>query len=168
MCLIACGKKSEKASILPDDWKMLNEKEYSIQYPDSFELDKSGQFRTNLLLFSRCTSQNDLFRENINLVIQDLPGKHINLDKLVETSEDQLNKAVPDGALIESSRQETDGLEYQKIIYKGKQGQFNLKWQQFGFVKNEKAYILTLTCEENQYDKYVKVGNKIMHTFKLK
>lgn len=54
------------------------------------------------------------------------------------------------------------------MIYTGRQGKFNLKWKQIYSVKDEKAYVLTLTCERSQYKKYVVVANKIMSTFRIK
>jgi len=58
--------------------------------------------------------------------------------------------------------------EFQKLVFTGKQGKFDLKWQQYYRVEKDKAYVLTLTCEEDQYDNYLDIGQKIMNTFKIK
>ena len=52
--------------------KTIDEFNFTIQYPDSFELNNSGLMGTTFILFSKQTSQQDLFLENINLIIQDL------------------------------------------------------------------------------------------------
>ena len=172
---VACGQSSQKESKTedvitetPDNWKTLSESDYSIQYPDTFDLDKSGQMGTSFILLSKQTSQQDLFRENVNLLIQDLSGQNINLDKYVEISEGQIKTMITDGNLIESERLSDKNKEFQRVIYTGKQGQFDLKFQQFYWIENKKAYVLTLTCEINQYDNYVSIGEEIMRTFMIK
>ena len=147
---------------------MLDETDYSIQYPDTFDLDKSGQMGMSFILLSKQTSQQDLFRENVNLLIQDLTGQNIDLDKYVEISEGQIKTMITDGDLLESKRLTDKNKKFQRVIYTGKQGQYDLKWQQFYWVENKKAYVLTLTCEINQYNKYVSVGENIMKTFMIK
>jgi hypothetical protein len=171
---VACGQfsqkgtKTEETAEIPENWKLLDESDYSIQYPDTFDIDKSGQMGLSFVLLSKQTSQQDLFRENVNLVIQDLTGQSIDLDKYVAISEGQIKSMITDGNLLESKRLTDKNNEFQRVIYTGKQGQFDLKWEQYYWVKNKKAFVLTLTCEMNQYDEYVSVGDQIMATFMIK
>lgn len=153
---------------VPADWKTLSESGYSIQFPESYDLDQSGNYGMSFMLLSKQTSNSDLFRENINLLIQNLAGQNINLDQYVAISVDQIQTMLDDGNLIESKRLRANNMEFQKVIYTGSQNQFNLKWMQYYWVKNDRAYVLTLTCEENQFDNYVGIGEKIMNTFKIK
>lgn len=169
--LFACGQTSGEGDVhIPENWNTLDGTDYSIQYPDSFELNQSGQMGESFILFSKHTSEEDPFRENINLLVQDLTGQNndIDLDKYVELSEGQVQSMLTDGNIIESKRLTTDSKEYHKIIYTGKQDELDLKWLQYYWVGNNKAYVLTLTCEENQYDAYATVGEKIMNSFRLK
>ncbi len=175
IALVACGqtpqkdsKTEELNSEIGESWKTLSESDYSIQYPDTFDLDKSGQMGMSFVLLSKQTSRQDLFRENVNLLIQDLTGQNIDLDKYVEISEGQIKTMLTDGKLIESERLTNKNKNFQRVIYTGKQGQFDFKWQQLYWVENKKAYVLTLTCEINQYDNYESVGEKIMRTFRIK
>lgn len=167
--LMACGQgASEGKEELPTNWKELSASEYSIQYPDTFDLDQTGKMGISFVLFSKQTSQQDLFRENLNLVIQDLKGQNIDLDNYVEISEDQVRTLVPDGVLIESKRIVEESKEHHRMVYTGRQGDFQLKWQQWYWLANEKAFVLTLTCEISQYDNYVSVGEKMMESFTIK
>ena len=149
------------------DWNSLNKKDYSINYPKDWELNESRQMGTSFILFSPLSSQQDRFRENVNLVIQDLKGYNIDLEKYVEISEGQIKTIVTDGKIIESKRISNQSQNYHKVIYKGKQGAFNLKFEQYYWVIRDKSYVLTLTCEENQFDYYKVVGEKILNSFKL-
>lgn len=168
LTLIACGQAQQKEIETEENWKSLDKKDYSIQYPDTFELDTSGQMGMDFILFSKKSSQQDSFRENVGLLIQDLTGQNIDLDKYVEISEEQINTMITNSKIIASKRVSKNNKEYQRVIYTGKQGQFDLKWQQFYWVENKKAFVLTLTCEENKYDKYSTVGKAIMKTFVIK
>ncbi len=149
-------------------WRTFETDEFSIQYPNNFELNTSGLIGTKFVLFSEQTSDKDLFRENVNLVSQNISGQNIDLDKFVEISKKQLEIMIPNGKLIESKRISNENKEFQRFIFSGTQGQSNLKWLQYFFIKNDKVYVLTLTCEINQYDKYVSVGEDIMKTFVIK
>ena len=160
----ACAQTTEKNV---DGWKSLTENNYSIDYPDDWELNKSGQMGTNFILFSPLTSKQDQFKENVNLIIQDLTGHNLNLDKYVEISENQIKTIITDGEILENKRIKTETLKYQKVIYTGKQGIFNLKFEQYYWVVGNNAFVLTLTCEKNQFDNHKTIGEKILNSFNL-
>ncbi len=170
IAFFACGNTSNKVreTDIHENWKTLEESNYSIQYPDSFVLDKSGRNGARFVLLSQKTSKMDLFRENVNLLIQNLRGKNIDLDKYVEISEDQISTMLSDGKLVESERLYANGKDFHRIVYTTNDFQRPLECLQYYWIENEKAYVLTLTCEVNQYDNYVSVGEEIMKTFRFK
>ena len=57
---------------------------------------------------------------------------------------------------------------FQKVIYNDDQGIYKLKFEQYYWVKKEKAYVLTLTCEIDQFEQYIETGEEIMNSFRLK
>lgn len=148
-------------------WKTLTKEAYEIKYPSNWDLDESGLMGANLFLFTKLTDSTDQFRENINLMIQDLSGYDLTLDQYTEMSVGQIKTYITDGKLISLEKFTDKDLAYQKIIYTGVQGTFNLKFQQFYWVADNKATILTLTCEEDQFDNYIEVGEKILNSFKF-
>ena len=149
-------------------WKTINDNTYSIQYPDNWELNTEKSMGTSFILFTEQTSSEDKFRENINLIIQNLEGYNLNLDDYVAISEEQISKMVTNGIIFESKRLNTNNTEFQKVIFTGKQGIFQLKFVQYYFVKDEKAYVLTFTCEEIQYEKYSLISDQILESFLFK
>ena len=151
-----------------DGWKSLTENNYSINYPENWELDKSGQMGTSFILFSPLSSEQDQFKENVNLLIQDIKGYNLDLDKYVEISEDQIKTYITDGKIIESKKITTETLNFQKLVYTGRQGVFNLKFEQYFWVVGDKAFVLTLTCEESQFNNYQETGEMILNSFNLK
>lgn len=164
----AYGQMTENKAKIPDGWKSISDNTYSINYPDNWVLNTSGQMGSSFILFTPLSSKQDQFRENVNLIIQDLTGHNLDLDKYVALSENQIKTMVTNGEIIESKRITTGNLDYQKVIYTGKQGLFNLKFEQYFWVIGNKAFILTFTCEESQFDNYQATAEKIMNSFKIK
>jgi len=167
--IISCGnnKTGNDQTKIPDGWNLLSENGYSIQYPADWVLNKSGQSGTSFGLITKHTSDEDLFSENVNLIIQDLSELKYDLDKFTDVSEEQIRTMVTNSNLLESSRQNSNGLEFQKIIYTGDFGTFNLTIEQYYLIKNNKAYVLTLTCETPRFEAYKETGEKILNTFRL-
>ena len=163
--LTAFGQTVEEKNGTSEDWSSLTEHNFSIDYPDHWELNTSGQMGTSFILFSPLSSGQDQFKENVNLLIQDLTGHDLDLDKYVEISEGQIKTMITDGEIVESKRMTTEALNYQKVIYTGKQGIYNLKFEQYYWVVGNKAFVLTLTCEEVQFDNYQETGEKILNSF---
>ena len=65
--LTACNQTEEENNIQTEilgDWKSLSENNYSINYPDNWELNKAGQMGTSFILFSPLSSKQDNFKEN--------------------------------------------------------------------------------------------------------
>jgi len=151
-----------------ESWNNINNSEYYIDYPKNWEIDQSGRYGTSFYLFSYQTSANDLFRENVNLIIQDLTGMDIDLAKYTEISENQINNMMEDGTILENRTISKNGINYQKLIFTGTQQGLFLKFEQFYFIKNNKAYVLTLTCEAKEFNTYKETGEKILNSFYLK
>ncbi len=149
-------------------WLNLKEKSYSLKYPNNWELDQSGQSNTSFILLSVLEVAEDLFRENINLIIQDLSGKNIDLAKYTEISEGQIKTMMLNSKIIESELVKTKSGEHYKIIYAGDQNNFHLKFEQYYWVQNNKAYILTFTSEESKFANYKEVAEKILNSFVIK
>jgi hypothetical protein len=174
LSIVGCGQTVSKQtpkgsnSVSDGDWKILDQASYSIQYPSTWESNQSGQLGTSFVLFSPLENEQDKFRENINLIIQDLTGKDIDLNKFTEISENQVKTLITNSNLIQSIRISTDTMEYHKLIYTGDQGAFHLKFEQFYLVVDNKAWVITFTTEQTKFESYQELGEKILNSFKLK
>lgn len=151
-----------------NNWKTLDESGYSVQYPTSWELNRSGQMGTSFMILAQLSSAQDKFRENVNLIIQDLTGQNIDLNRYVEISEGQVKSMGASANLLESKRLNSKGKNFQKVVYTLNQGLYNLTIEQYYWVEKEKAYVLTLTCETAEFAKYKEIGERILNSFKLK
>jgi PsbP len=146
-------------------WKSLKENGYSIQYPADWDLDKSGLMGMSFMVLSKQTSSQDRFKENVNLIMQDLTGLNLDLAQYAKISEDQVKSMIANAKILESKQLSTNNKPYHKVIYTGDQGVYKLKFEQYYWVVNNKAYVLTFTCEIDQFDNYRVTGEKILNSF---
>jgi hypothetical protein len=147
------------------NWKLLNGNGYSIHYPYNWCVDNSLSMGLSFVIYSQPPSNSNRFRENVNLMIQNLAGQNMNMDKFVQKSQDQIKTMLQNENIIESERIRVNGKEYHKIHYKGNSRGFDLEFLQYYRIQNDKAYILTLTCETNQFGKLVKTAERMMASF---
>lgn len=156
------------AAALPaDDWKTLSEANYTISYPAAWQLDQSKAMGTTFILFASGATAG-MFRENVNLLIQDLTGMGLDLDKYVQISEQQFKTLITDGNVLSSKRTKNDKTEFHEITATGRQGVLHLKYKQRYWVLGNKAYVLTFTALQSTYDDYAVVADKVLGSFAVK
>ncbi|MFT3935224.1 MAG: hypothetical protein QM726_16480 [Chitinophagaceae bacterium] len=146
----------------------ITKKNYSIQSPAEWTIDSSKQMGTDLILFSMLENSNDKFRENVNVLVQDLGNNPIDLAKYTAISTNQIHTMAQDSKIESSVTMKTANMSYQKIIYTATQANFKLKFEQYYFVANKKAYVITLTTEQTKFDAYKPVGELILNSFVLR
>jgi hypothetical protein len=146
-----------------EEWKTLETKEYLIKYPETWILNESGQAGTSFFIFGPAV-EGQPFKNNINLMIQDLSGLDIDLAKFVEMSVEQIPQFFP-AAVISSSA--TEGAVH-RIVYTATYAEYKLKCKQYYWVKNEKAFVLTYTSDQKSYDESITLATEVMDSFKVK
>jgi hypothetical protein len=140
---------------------------YKIQYPKSWSLDTSRVMGSEFFVLSPLEKDADKFRENAGLVIQNLAGQNIDLEKYKKNTEGQITEMATEGKVFESVVLKSDKGEYYKITYAMTQGKFRLKITTLCYIKNDKAYLITFTSELDKYDQYKKTAEEILNSFSL-
>lgn len=167
--LFACGQQNNVDNIdSAAQWEKYSDSNCEIQYPSEWEENTSGQMGTSFILFSPLESDDDRFRENINLLIQDLQGQKMNLETYVALSENQVKTLVTNGEVLTSERKNNENGEHHKLVYNGTQGVFDLRFEQYFWVIDNKAYILTYTSEKDKSYTYKVLIDKVLNSFKMK
>lgn len=150
------------------NWKTYSKTDFSVHYPPGWQLDETGQMGTTFIVLSKTESAKDKFRENINLIIQDLSNHNLDLEGYTDLSKKQIMSMFADANLQEVSSKRRHGLNYSKLIYSGTQNGFALKFVQYYWVEKKKAYVLTFTSEQNEFANYWNnTAEKIMDSFVL-
>jgi hypothetical protein len=149
-------------------WLSLEQEDYVVQYPENWELDQSGQMGAEFILFAPQSTATDDFRENVNLMLQDLTGYNLDLDGLIELSERQISAALSNSNILLSERVTIAEGEYHKLLYTADMAPYQLKFEQYCRVIDNTAVILTFTCEIDMFNTYREVGERILNSFKWK
>ena len=149
-----------------EDWNVLENSIYSIKFPKDWQLDTSGRNKTEFIILSK-REENDPFRENVNLIVQDLSNYIMNLESYVNLSKETIKK-TPFSKVISSKEITNNNILYHEIIWKGYVSKKLLKFKQLYFINNNKAYSLTFTTQEKEFENYLPVGNKILNSFTIK
>jgi len=151
------------------EWQQLSVENMEIDHPSDWRVDQSGQMGTSFFLFSPQSNLADDFQENVNVIVQDLSAYgSLTLDEYVEASLGQIKNIITNASIIVNERVVDGDKEYQKLIYTGTQASYSLKFEQFCYLIDNKAYIVTLTCKESEFDKYQELGEKILSSFIIK
>lgn len=150
-------------------WATIADPEFTLRYPPNWTLDQTGLFGSNFFLYAPFETRNDTFRENFNLIINDLsefPG--IPLAEVAEGARQQIVGMINDVKILEF-KEVPDGFEkYYHIEYTGVQGKFKLHWRQHYWLVHNHFYVLTFTAEEPDYARYLPLAEAIFDSFFLK
>lgn len=147
------------------EWQSYSYSGTKIVFPADWSLDTSRSMGIAFFLFSPLESTEDHFRENVNLIIQDLQGQAVDLDTYCSVSTEQIKSLITNSSVLESTRKNNGHEDYQKIVYTGDQGVFHLKFIQYYFVLRGKAYVLTFTTQISTFEKYRATGEQILDSF---
>jgi hypothetical protein len=160
--------------IIISDWKKLEQANYSIRYPANWDVlqnDRSepgARIAYPFSILSPLASSDDKFRENVNLVIEDLNGQKIDLNTYASMSIGQLKSQMKNCKIVENKRVDSSSRKYYKVIFTWDYETLPLKVEQYYWVIGTKAYIVTFSSEQSQFASVRDVGEKILNTFTLK
>ncbi len=140
---------------------------YSIQFSKDWIIDESNFMGMDFMIFAPSENGANTFRENLNIVLEDISAFDIDLAQYVELSTSQLTKFIEDFELLSSDTKSSANGDYQEVIYQGMQGKLKLKWLQRYLVTSEKAFVITFTAEPESFGDYLKEVEVIMNSFEM-
>ena len=163
--MASCTQKVKRAEMvsapeIPSDWLLLEEDSYLICYPPGWDLRKDVPDALFCLLSGQ-SSPEDLFRDNVNLVMESLP-EEMTTDRYVGLS---IKKMGNKYKVTEEKKYVINGQEYYHLDLTGDD---NLCLNMNVFMKNKRAYILTFTYESKESGKIKNEGDKIIKSFRIK
>jgi len=163
--LVSCAQKPKEAEVrsmpeIPTEWQVFEGEAFSVRYPQEWEIreDLDGVV---FCLLSAPVSSSDSFRENVNLVIEELTME-VSLDKYAALS---LRGIKGKYKVADEKKYIVDGQEYYHLILKEKD---NLCLEQNYFIKGKKAYILTFIYDPQELKEIRTEGDKILKSFRFK
>lgn len=140
---------------------------YKINYPEKWVLFEDDDIGEAIHIVAPKTGFDDEFTENVSVVIQNLSGIPITIDDYVHLSEQQIEQTVLNSQILYSNRFEAGRIKSHKIIYRGIIHGIPLKFIRYYQLNNEKAYILTYTAHEEDFERHKLYGQQILNSFRL-
>ncbi len=110
----------------------------------------------------------DLYRENINLIVQDLPEKNQDIEQFTKFFLDGTKLSDPNVKIIEEGKTQLANRPAYRVVYTHKEDGVNIKRLQVWMVKNNKAYIITYTADMMKYSEYLSTAQTMINSFEVK
>lgn len=149
------------------EWKTILEKDYEVQYESNWDLDQTKSMGTEFILFAPLNKKEAQFRANINLMIQDISTKSWSLAEFTVFSENQVRTLMSESKILKNVAGNYNGSDYQNIVFTAKQSGRQLFFEQFYWVHKSKAFILTYTGNQTDFDSHLSLRHTMFESFKL-
>jgi hypothetical protein len=150
-----------------EDLTTITQSGFNFKYPTSWKLDTSGLMGSKFFIFSPLEDDSDVFSENINGSIEDLKDLDIDISQYLSVTLSQFENLMTDGKIIESAMMNKGNEKYFKIIYTMRQGKFKIKGKCVCFIRNEKAYLLTFTAEDEKFENFEAIADEILNSLEV-
>ncbi len=141
------------------------EKGFSIQVPPGWDFEEK-KMRTDLIAVSPAEGPEDTFRENFNVLVEELG---VNM-----TSEEYYQKGIPlfkqfavDFMQHENGIERIDGKEFRYDIISHRMGPLKIKILQYLTVRQKKGYLITFSAADDKFDRYLPMFKEIAKGFRF-
>ena len=140
---------------------------FSISYPFDWGMRENVE-GASVVFFSPMENEFDIFQENVNIVVQEVPEKLTDLDKYTETAIRQMKAVFKDKLIVlESAPAHLSGFPAHKFLYLGKGPETELKIMHIWTIRGKYAYQFTYSAISSKFDQYVNKVEKMLRSFKI-
>ncbi len=142
---------------------------FHMKYPQKWTVKENPMEGAAVVFISPKENELDYFQENVNIVVQDLSKKPMNLDEYSNLAITQLIAVFKSNVdMIESKSIFWANKPAHKIVYIGKgDNGARTKLMHIWIIQRTTAYQLTYAAQEAQYDKYIGLVNTMVNSFRL-
>ena len=137
---------------------------FKLEYPEGWKIIEG--YRQVAVAFAPMSERG--FHPNVNIVVQDMsnyPG--LTLQKFGENGLLQLGELVTDFKLISIEKSSLYGKPALICIFDGKQGIYNLRWMQVYTLNNNRAYVITFTSGNTEFNTYQEAVERMINSFTI-
>ncbi len=140
-----------------------------MKYPKDWIIQKiEDRFTGDVAkFFSPQNNDSNSFKPELSVEMEDLK-KSISLPDYTNLKVNQITRYLTNPRINQSHPTKLAKLPAHEVIYTGKQEQFNVKRMAVWTVKDNKAYIVTYTAEESQYDAFLETAQAMMNSLEIR
>lgn len=137
---------------------------YSIKYPAEWEIKTT---ENNTMFKSPKKGENDPFRENLNILVQDLSSSNINLEEYSKITRKQVVDNLGERAILSLQSTKLNGLPAKEFIYIMSYQGKPLKVTQYWIIHKQMAFLLSFTSAKDEHDEYAPILKEMINSFAL-
>jgi hypothetical protein len=135
--------------------------QFSMNPPSGRGVDSSGIYGTTVVFYGPTDTG---FRVNMNVVVE---STSLTLSAYVSASKSQLYAGLTNYYIVSEGPKTIGGIDGYELVGTFTQGASSIKNKQDFLVQNQKAYVITSTALQSNYDTYQPVFDESVQTFKL-
>jgi len=144
---------------------------FIMRYPQSWEMNTlkdmevmSPVVKNEVAFLSPLENKDDKFRENVNVVVEDLSGRQLDSEQYAKAADAAWLKYDNTSKIVDFQKTNLNGeVAYYTIMENDK-----LKFKQYKLVKDNKAFVITFTSEPDKFDDFLNIADNIIQSFELK
>lgn len=141
---------------------------FSVRYPVQWSLTENKDGAA-VIFTSPMATKLDTFSENVNIVVQDISSRPMDLQKYTQTAINQMQVVFDQNLeIVESSPAMLAGLPAHKFVFIGKGPDTELEFMSVWTLDNLTAYQITYTAPSSGYKQYLLKAQGIINSFSLK
>ncbi len=150
---------------IPADWTTYRDSatRYLLSHPIGWER-KAAE---GAMFFLSPVEKHDVFRENVNVVIQDMSSQMMTLDEYTAFSRDQINRMGGVGKVISERKTTLAGFPAMEMVsdftYEGSA----TKVKSVFFVRGKAVFLLSYTALPETYEQWEAVGSQVIETMRF-
>ena len=163
IALCGCGKK-EKKTVQNTPF---SGEDYSLKFPDTWEIKDRGFMGTDLMGLSPTENPQDTFRENVNVVLENISAS-MSDEEYLKLSLTSLNKifGVPSDRPFGQAK--VGHHQGYHLRYSAQMGQIKVDNDIYIVLQKGAAYIITCSNLKGKRDTFKPIMDSIVETFQIK
>lgn len=112
------------------------------------------------ILMSELEGANDIFQENANVVTEDLPYS-MSASEYMDASMSAMNSMLSNFSKVDRGSQNINGRTAEWMLYNHEMGEYKIRVKVWSLTKGAKAYVITCSSLQSDFDKFAKTFDSI-------
>lgn len=124
----------------------------SIRYPSGRTVQENSF--NSIVMFFTPLGDGDTFKENAGITKENLSEK-MTLDAYYNNARSLLSGAIKEFKEISVTETTINNLPAKKVVFAGKQDEYNIQWQQYVILKDTTIYVITYTSLVDTFNQHL-------------
>ncbi len=139
---------------------------FTVYYPPGWILSNQGNPNLVFNINSPKVDEYDYIQENVNLIVQVVP-EDMDAETYLKQIEDKATNQLVKIEKVSAEPVNFKGFEAVTSTYTAYVNDIRVKWTQYLWIRDRRAYLLTYSAEIIQYDAYKDFANEIIKSLEF-